>query len=230
MKPYYESGGITIYHGDCRDVLPSLCTVDLVLTDPPYGMAWQSSYRTATPQFERIAGDDTIDTSWMEATFALLREGCAAYVATRWDVYPRWREAIEQHLSIRNCIVWAKESGGIGDLEGNYWNEHEFLIYASKGRHLLNGKRTGNVWRVNSDAPSSYQHPTQKPVALMARAINKSSKSDDLVLDPFMGSGTTLRAAKDLGRRAIGIELEERYCEIAVKRLQQEAFNFEAAS
>jgi DNA modification methylase len=222
--PFYADGAVTIYHGDCRDILPAIGSesVDLIVTDPPYGIEFRSNFRVATPRFSPIAGDVGVDVSWLSDAVRVLRDTSAAYIATRWDVFPIWAEAVAMQMDLKNCIVWAKPGGGMGDLEGDYCPEHEFLVYAVKGRHILRGGRIGNVWRVAKDPPASYEHPTQKPVGLLHRAIEKSSDAGALVLDPFMGSGSTLRAAKNLGRRAIGIELEERYCEVAVRRLAQE--------
>lgn len=225
MNTYYDDGTVTIYNADCRDVLPNLQgeSVDLVLTDPPYGVNFQSNMRVATDKFDRIEGDDVVDTAWLEDAARIMRDGSAAYIATHWRVWEGWRAAIEDHLELRNMIVWAKGGGGMGDLAGDYAPEHEIIAYAVKGGHKLRGKRLSNVWQVKKDRAASYVHPTQKPVALMARAIEKSTDKGDVVIDPFMGSGTTLRAALDTGRRAIGVELDERYCAAAVDRLAQQS-------
>ncbi len=218
MEPYYQDDSCIIYHGDASEVLQTLPTVALVATDPPYGINYQSNMRTATPQFDRIANDTAVGTDWIG--YLNVKDGGAIYLATRWDVAAPWLEALKQHgYTPKNCVIWYKRGGGMGDLEGSWSPEHEQILFAHKGRHSIRGKRTGDVWMVDKDPPSSYQHPTTKPVTLMARIIAGSSDAGDLVLDPFMGSGTTLRAAKDLNRKAIGIELEERYCEIAAKRL-----------
>ena len=222
MTPYYNDGkGIVIYKGDCNEILPALPKVSLILTDPPYGMDFRSNSRTATVKFNEIKGDDVIDTAWLKPVVDLLVDGGALYLATRWDVWPYWEYAVGELLEVKNCIVWAKPGGGMGDLTGDYSPEHEFLIYAVKGKHQLRGKRLGNVWTIQKDPPATYVHPTQKPVALMLRAIGKSTDAGDLVIDPFMGSGTTLLAAKQAKRRAIGIEIEEAYCKAAVRRLEQ---------
>lgn len=233
IEPYFNDGLVTIYHGDCRDVMDELVVdeeVDLLLTDPPYGIDFRSNMRTATPRFARIAADRSVDTDWLPTATSKLRDGGAAYIATRWDVYPDWLRAVNDVMSVSGMIVWHKPGGGMGDLEGGYAPSHELLIYATKGRHLLRGKRIGDVWTVPTDAHTKYQHPTQKPVALMEHAIQKSSDAAGLVLDPFMGSGTTLVAAKNLGRRAIGIEVEERYCEVAARRLRQDVFAFDGVA
>jgi len=222
MKPYYDDGkGIVIYNCDCRAAILTLPKVNLILTDPPYGINFRSNSRTATSKFNKIQNDAVIDTAWIGQAVDRLEDGCAAYIATRWDVWPYWEQAVGELLHVKDCIVWFKPGGGMGDLKSGYSPSHEFLIYAIKGRHKLRGKRIGNVWSVPTDPPSTYEHPTQKPVALMLLAIQKSTDPGDLVLDPYMGSGTTLLAAKQAGRRAIGIEIEEKFCELAVRRLKQ---------
>lgn len=219
-KPYYEEPGITIYHGDCRDILPSLPKVDLVLTDPPYGIDWQSNWRDDT--FDKIKGDEAVDADWLYITKAPI-----FYCFTKWIVMQKWVDAFNAvPIKVRDVLVWDKKAHGAGDL--NSWAPcYEMIIFASNQPPKLLGNRSQNVlrhWRVNAGATGTssgklLSHPAQKPVELLSAIIQKHEGS---ILDPFMGSGTTLRAAKDLGRKAIGIEIEEKYCEIAVKRLRQE--------
>lgn len=232
MTPYYEDDHVTLYHGDCREVLPALApgSVATLVTDPPYGINFRSNSRTASAKFPRIASDDVVDAGWFPDAWAAVADGGAAYIATRWDVFPQWVELLRGEAACRNVIVWNKPGGGMGDLERDYVPSHEFFMYLPKGDHKLRGKRIGNVWTIPKDPPAAYEHPTQKPVSLMGRAIEKSSNVGDLILDPFAGSGSTLRAAKNLGRRAIGIELEERYCEVIVRRLAQESLDLGGAA
>jgi len=154
----------------------------------------------------------------------ILKDGGALYLATRFDVSHLWRSAIANNfLKEKTPIYWDKGNHTSGDLEGDYGGRVEIFIFCHKGRHLLRSRQS-NLWSIPRD--SSGDHPTPKPVSLMRRMIENSSDIDDLVLDPFVGSGTTLVAAKELGRKAIGIEIEERYCEIAAKRLSQEILQF----
>ena len=203
--PYYDHGGITIYHGDCREILPHLPKVDLVLTDPPYGILAESG-SAAT---RRSGGN--LDAGRMA-----------------WDVAPeRWLldAILENHEA---AFVW----GGLHlDLPPTFG----YLLW-DKQIDGLNFGECEVCWTTERFAPRIFryravgvdggkQHPTQKPVALMRWRIEKAG-DPQTILDPFMGSGTTLRAAKDLGRKAIGIEIEEKYCEIAATRLQQEVFDW----
>ena len=231
MKPYYDEGGITIYHAPWQEVLPTLGdeSVDLIVTDPPYGIDLG-----VHEKWHKVAGDKVIDLEWLPGAFRVLRYNAACYVATRWDVYPEWKAGMEQIFHVRDCIVWDKMRGGQGDTSGSgYAPRHEFWIYATKDgddpheRHKLRGKRLDNLWPIPRGHSGDYEHPTQKPVAVPQQCVAKSSDAGDLVLDLFMGSGSALRAAKDLGRRAIGCEVEEQYCEVAARKLGQESLFME---
>lgn len=224
-KPYYhdERAGMTIFHGDCRHILPHLPKVDLVLTDPPYGVNWRSNWNGG--QFDKIAGDSVIDGSWID-----LIKSDTIYCFTKWNVLQKWIDEINKKMPVRDVLVWDKKSHGAGNI--NSWAPcYELIIFASTQSPKLKGNRPQNVlrhWRVDAGATGIstgklLTHPAEKPVELFVDIIQKH---DGLILDPFMGSGTTLRAAKDLGRKGIGIEIEERYCEIAARRLSQEVFNF----
>jgi len=230
VKPYYEQGGITIYHGDCLEVLAGLApeSVDLVVTDPPYGVDYLSNFRVANPSVAQVIhADDSLDAmrASLAMCVALLRpDAHVYYFASADETVGEACAALPSDLTFHRLLCWDKGNHGMGDLERDYGHAWEAIVYASKGRgHALNPPRPSSLLRsFGRGAGSTWVHPTQKPVPLMRFLIEKSSQPGDLVLDPFMGSGTTLRAAKDLGRKAIGIEIEEKYCEIAAKRLSQE--------
>jgi len=202
VKPYYEHGGITIYHGDCREVLPTLPQVDLVLTDPPYG----------------------IGAMWVGgAGHGWGRADADKAVRNAWDASPPDSETLSLVLSkSQNAIVWGGNHFTLPPSRGwLVWTKPERNFTLSEAE--LAWTTRDNVMRV-WDGPRSdvgREHPTQKPLALMYWCLGFFPDAHS-TLDPFMGSGTTLVAAKNLGRRAIGIEIEERYCEIAGKRLAQE--------
>lgn len=205
MKPYYESGGITIYHGDCRDVLPTLEPVDLVLTDPPYGIALSEHGRNCHDW--HVAGDHN-----QELGQSVLDNLDYPQVAFSHPKKP-WSGDWRQYL------VWDKGPtvGGGGD-RATCW-KFSFELIQVRRTPQLKGKRDEAVLRFHINQRDYALHPCQKPTKLVRYLLKKIPAQT--ILDPFMGSGTTLRAAKDLGRRAIGIELEERYCEIAAERLRQ---------
>lgn len=207
--PYYDEDGITIYHGDCREILPHLPKVDLVLTDPPYGINENhrknnSRQSLAAPidygVFEwdrKPCDDDTLRLVLGGADRAIVWGG--NYFTRVLHPGPGW-------------LVWDKmNSGDFADCELAWTNLKQAVrLY----RHMWNGMLR------DSERETQRVHPTQKPIALMKWCLSFALDAQ-AILDPFMGSGTTLRAAKDLGRKAIGIEIEEKYCEIAVKRLAQ---------
>jgi site-specific DNA-methyltransferase (adenine-specific) len=207
-KPYYEEDGIVIYHGDCRYILPHLPKVDLVLTDPPYGINAVNRHQPGATQYAAIVGDDAI----MDLRF-IFAIGTAQVVFGA-NKFP------DQLPHMGRWLVWDKRVDSRADAMLGSPIE---LAWTSRlsGFDWICRIQHGGV--VNADRNESVQrfHPTQKPVGLMSWTISKYPDAPT-ILDPFMGSGTTLRAAKDLGRKAIGIEIEEKYCEIAVKRLAQE--------
>lgn len=224
MKPYYSQDGITIYHGDCREVLPTLPTesVDLIATDPPYGIGYATSRRSRNDKLRTaIANDETLDVvaeAWPLA-MALLSHDRHWYAFAS----PRKIAIAESVFSgSKHILAWDKgDRGTVGDLECGFGEAWEAIFYGMKGRRAINGKRPRTVIRFDWSGTMDPVHPTVKPIEIMERIIHWSTAVDELVLDPFMGSGPTLAAAKRIGRRAIGIEIDERYCEIAAKRLAQ---------
>lgn len=208
MKPYYSEDGITIYHGDCREVLPTLEGIDAVLTDPPYGVnkaEWDSQFPewcfevcATAPRFGIMPG------VW---NFPSVREK----VATPRGKWSRYRWCLIAHL------VNGMTRGAIGF--GNYI---PCFFYSDDGISLH--EADGDIKRFTVGADEKPDHPSPKPFNVMRWFVSRPEGEN--VCDPFMGSGTTLRAAKDLGRKAIGIEIEEKYCEIAAKRLSQKVFSF----
>jgi len=212
---------IGLKFGDCLKILPKIESesIDCIITDPPYGIEFQSGYRNV--KFEKIENDDNlnwIDMFNWECRRILKKQG-HYYCFTRWDVFPIWLESIKKYFKVNNCLVWVKNNTSMGDLTCSYAPQHEFIIFSSDGRSPINGrrdsdvlffKRTGNIF-----------HPTQKPVDLIEFLIKKSTKTEDVVLDPFCGSGTTLIACNKLNRNFIGIEINPEYYKIAEERLKK---------
>jgi site-specific DNA-methyltransferase (adenine-specific) len=220
MKPYYEHAGITIYHGDCREILPAL-HADVVVTDPPYGLLNVGGKI-------HMAGGVIGDAAWGEWDttcswdWLSLCVGIVAVVAfhDHKDASNAAEALKANDLPLRQFLYWDKGDSGINP-RSNFVNCIEQAIYGRRGMRPWNGGgATPNVFRFNRCA--TPHHPTQKPVDVMKWIIRCVTDVTSLIMDPFSGSGSTLRAAKDLGRKAIGIEIEERYCEIAAKRMAQE--------
>ena len=189
---------------------------DMVFTDPPYGINYKSNKRKE--EFEYIKNDDVIDCSFLP--IIPINNNCALYIWTRWDVYPKWIELVEQSYKVTSCIVWAKQGGGLGDLE-SFWNQHEFAIYAVNGKVKLRGKRQGNLWETEDHRSKEYIHPTQKPVELPGRAIEATSDIGNIIVDVFLGSGSTMVASQQLKRKCYGMELDPKYCQGIIDRMKK---------
>lgn len=209
--PYYEDEAVTIYHADRRDILPLLepDSVDLVLTDP---------------LVHPLIGDENLNSlaDVMPHLDRLLHADRHAYVFAApihiGDVVGLLRD----YWVVRNILVWDKGNiGTVGDLVAGYSANWESIIYTNKGRRALLGPRPRSIYRYDWSGTRDPVHPTVKPIGLLQWLIVKSAAEGEVIIDPFMGSGTTLRAAKDLRRKAIGIEIEESYCEIAARRMAQ---------
>lgn len=232
MKPYYDEDGCTIYHGDCRDVLPSLERVDLLLADPPYGINLNT--RTLSTgrgkhankgfrghdlvrDFPPVVGDDRpFEPAFLLEYRQVILWGAIHY-SDKLPVNARW-------------LIWDKRCGSASDDNADCevaWTNlrGQARVFSHYWRGWL---REGAE---NLSIGGEKLHPAQKPINLMKWCINLAPESvvpcEQVTVDPFMGSGTTLAAAKDLGRKAIGIEIEEKYCEIAAKRLAQRVLDFE---
>lgn len=211
--PYYSEAGITIYHGDCREILPRLRRDLAIVGDPPYGMSLgkisgigRSKATRALDDYSVLGDGEPFDPSHLLGYPAIILWGGNHYAG--------------RLPSARKWLVWDKREGGTSDDQADC----ELAWTNLAGPERLFAHRWRGMIKA-SERDERRVHPTQKPVALMAWCIGHVP--DELqVCDPYMGSGTTLRAAKDLGRRAIGIELEERYCEIAANRLRQGVLNF----
>ena len=210
MQPYYQDDLITLYHGDCLEY-PDLWTcADVLVTDPPYGMAYESN-RVPGRICKPIQGDDS--------------------VAVRDSVFDTWRTAGESPAimfgrwnqprpnGVKQRLIWSKAPDpGMGDLTSPWGNSDEEIYIFGNGFH---GKRGANILTYPKPPVANRpDHPTPKPVPLMEHLIERCPPG--IIADPFTGSGATLRAAKNLGRRAIGFEIEEKYCEIAANQLAQE--------
>lgn len=225
MKPYYSESGIEIYHGDCREVLPALPKVDALICDPPYGVELgevNNGQARAKQQSPYTMFQDTADylkSVVVPVVITVLAgaERAALFCGNRnlW-LYPPAEEV--------GCwyVPAATSRGRWG------FNCSNVILYYGKSPRAGIGD-TANSFSMTV-ASDGVAHPCPKPLAVMKWLVNKASKSSDIVLDPFAGSGTTLQAAKDLGRKAIGIEIEEKYCEIAANRLRQEVLSFEAVA
>jgi site-specific DNA-methyltransferase (adenine-specific) len=226
LRPYYEHNGITIYHGDCREILPQLLRIDAVVSDPPYGISLNTRTLSSgrgrhankgfrghdlVRDFQPIVGDDeAFDPRFLLGYERLILWGAINY-ADRLPTNTRW-------------LIWDKRCGTASDDNADCelaWTnlKGQARIFHHYWRGWL---REG---RENLSISGAKLHPAQKPINLMKWCFGFVPEAKRIA-DPYMGSGTTLEAAKELGLQAIGIEIHEPYCEIAAKRLSQEVFDF----
>lgn len=249
--PYWTDGQVTLYHGDCRELLPGLTGVDLIFTSPPYNLGvttgggfghWKDGQRhggnqkwaAAMHDGDGVAYDRHDDAmpyreyeAWQRSCLAMMWATLSDCGAIFYNHKPRvqaktlWLPlALNPDLPVRQIIVWAR-AGGMNFAPTHYCPTHEWIMIFAKPRFRLNDRGAsgvGDVWRVQQEA--NPDHPAPFPKGLPARTIETTRPA--LVLDPFAGTGTTLRAAADVGVKAIGIEISERYCEIAARRLSQQ--------
>lgn len=208
--------------GDCLDVLKTIDTgsVDFIITDPPYGIDFQSRRAVDANNYkEKIKGDKRPFIWFLYDAARVLKIGGGMLCFSRWDVQQIFIKAMElAGLTVKNVLVWDKKTHTSGDLKGDFGARYETIIFATKGRYLLPGKRPENLLVCPAINSHYIIHPNQKPVELIKQLIEQTTKPDELILDPFMGIGTTCQAAIETGRRSIGIELDERYFDIAVER------------
>jgi len=205
-------------------------SVDLVVTDPPYGIGYASNWKTRRNGQPRLNmpdfGDDVFDSSWLPEVGRVLKDGGALYLFTRWDVLPAWQGALEAAvLKVVQRLIWDKTHWGMGDLR-YYGSQTEDILFAVKGEHIMRWeKRQGNVFRGSKYylAEGKYDHPTQKPEAVIARFVLNSSSPGDLVCDPFLGSGTTAVVCKTHGRRFVGGDIREDYVQMSVDRVAKQS-------
>lgn len=222
-KPYYEHDGQTIYLGDCRAILPHLPKVDLVLTDPPYGISAAKNSLRKTSNKSKGAYDSV----HFEDSQKYVSDVCVSVIKILIEKMKRvvltpgqiniYKYPEPSHMG----VFYYPASTSISRWGMRLWQP---ILYYGKDPYcnkLLPDSRQ------STDSDRDTDHPCPKPLKSWSWLLARCSLPGETILDPFMGSGTTLRAAKDLRRRAIGIEIEERYCEIAAKRLEQEVFDFQ---
>ena len=190
-------------------------TASLVFADPPYGISYQSNMRTKSAKFSIIKGDSEIITDWIPNT--IKHSQGWVFVWTTWKVLNQWLQAVAPFGKMSNMVIWNKGGGGIGDLKHTFLTDYEIAFVFNRGAEIC-GKRIGSVWSFGKDAAGSYVHPTQKPVALAAEAIANTTRVKSLILDIFLGSGSTLIAAEQLNRRCYGMEIDPAYCDVIVQR------------
>jgi DNA modification methylase len=221
-----------IYQRDCIEGMRLLAddSVDLVVTDPPYGIDFRSNHRKKSElkSINGISNDGTDNNDFLSDVIdeikRVLKPNSHVYWFTRWDRAILQQPLLDKNFTVKNSIIWMKNNWSMGDLAGAYAGQYENIIFAQKGRRKLNEvggrKRHPDILQFNRVASNKLRHSHEKPEDLIEFLIRKSSDESDVVLDPFMGSGTTAVAAARLSRHYIGFETEPEYVRIANQRLE----------
>lgn len=221
MRPAAKVDG-DIVLADGLDILRSLepGSVACIVTDPPYGIAYHSNHYKDRNPHAPIASDWNFQIgTYLAAAERSLREGGAIYMFTRFDVYPLWVGELPPSLALKNAIIWKKDNWSSGDLTGNFGFQHEILMFLTKGRHQLRGRRWPNIWEFARVPAKRLRMPAEKPLGIYERAIESSTDPGDLIVDSFGGSGTAAEAAIRTGRRFLVSDIDKNMVRIARERV-----------
>tara|TARA_B100000424_G_scaffold222620_1_gene181851 strand:- start:53 stop:1183 length:1131 start_codon:yes stop_codon:yes gene_type:complete len=191
---------------------------DMVFTDPPYGISYSSNMRTKTEKFKELKNDNIFLNQWIPLINKF--SNGFVYVWTSWKVLDTWLDMCKEIGELTNMIIWFKGGGGIGDLKKTFSSDYEIALVYNRDNEIT-GKRLGSVWEIGKDSNSSYKHPTQKPVELSETAIKNTSIKNNIILDLFLGSGSTLIACEKTNRTCYGMELDTKYCDVIIERWEQ---------
>lgn len=210
----------SILNADCLDILrelPDKC-VDLVLTDVPYGINFQSDRRQL--KHRKIENDNNLIwlSKWIKHIARVIKENAHLYIFCSWHNIEIFKTEIEKYIKVKNILIWAKNNTGMGDLVGDYAPQYEMILYCNPNNKPLNNGRDSNILRFNRT--QNENHPTEKPINMMSYLISKSTKENDLVLDTFAGSCPVAIACHNLNRRFICIEKDKEYWQKSVERLE----------
>jgi adenine-specific DNA-methyltransferase len=228
---------VEIWHGDSLELAHNLPNgINLVVADPPYGVDYRSRH-ASTPEGQKyvrdIMGDGNLEQAItlfkdvMEIVLPKCADVAELYVFTRWDIVGEWIECVrtltKYNFAYKMLLIWSKGYPGQGDIDSCWGCGHEEILYLKRGRRDVPYRRSGII-SVDKLASKQHLHSSEKPAELIEKLIEMSTDKNDLVVDPFSGSGSTCVAAQRLGRNAIGIEKDERYIEPSRRRLEQNVF------
>lgn len=226
MKPYYQDSACEIYNADCRDIMPQLKPCDLLLTDPPY--EYSASFGgmvSDRPNYQKIMAElSDFDPAEFWPLLLKATHNQHGYIFTS-KACLEFYLARSRELDLNWDLLIYGKNNPAPMKHYRYLSSFELLFFfRGKGCYWNNGANFSSYTKIKmvDCASPSFGHPTEKNLRVLCQLIEVSTQPNAWIIDPFMGSGSTLRAAKDLGRRAIGIEKEEKYCEIAARRLSQE--------
>jgi len=220
IVPYYQDDAVTIFHGDCLEIVPTLGRFDLLLTDPPYELQAKGGGIGAKRKYlADIEGhiDAGFDMALLDAF-------------ENWIVFCSKRQLVrlmqKAETKVWSLVTWNKPNP-TPLCAGNYLPDTEYIVHAYTSGRLFGEYKDKSRYIVHPAEQNGFNHPSVKPLAVVAKMVRLGTQPNETILDPFAGSGTTGRAAKDLGRKCTLIEREERYCEIAAKRMAQEVLSLE---
>lgn len=201
-------------------------SVDLIVTDPPYLTTYKTNHRKTPNRFskeilnDRVRGGQQLLNAYFVECYRVLKDDSSIYIFCSAKTQDIFKQLIElAGFTIKNSIVWVKNNHTAGDLKAQYGQKYEVIIYAQKGRNEIQGQRLTDVWEFSKVSTAKLIHQNQKPLDLIKQCIEKSSKEGDIVLDGFMGSGTTAIACLETKRNFIGFELDSYYYEKCIDRL-----------
>ncbi len=215
--PFYLDNNGLLYKGDCLEILEKIPnnSIDFILTDPPYGINFSNSKKIKIKNDSRMDAINIFKQFVEESARILKPGGCCCvfcFSGGRNPIFPIWIQTMQEHLEYKSTVVWDKQIIGLGT---HYRHIYDFILVGKKKGNKCKwngGQNKSNIVHERRIIPNSNNHPTPKPVELMKYFINLHSNTGDIILDPFAGGGSTLQAAIELGRKYIGIELENRYC------------------
>lgn len=219
---YKDKSGM-MFNADCLDIMAKMDdgSVNLVVTDPPYLMGYVSHRRKEI--YKPIQGDtqgsQTLISHYLSECHRILKNNTAIYCFCSWHNVDFFKQEFEKYFKLKNILIWNKNNHGSGDLKGSYAPKYEMILYGHKGRSLFRNKRIPDVIDCAKVSGSVSVHPTEKPVNLLEIFIKNNSDQNQIIFDGFVGSGSTCVAAKNLGRRYVGVELDEEYFNVAIERM-----------
>lgn len=217
----------TIYAEDCADTMAQIDaqSIDAIITDPPYGINYQSARRTDSSQWKpKLANDDVPQVEWLDDAFRILKDKTCLAVFCEWRFQEVFKQAMESSgFEIKSQVIWDRGWHGMGDLSGAFAPSHDVIWFAVKGRYTFPSIRPVSVLHFPRIAAEALEHPTQKPIDLIAYLIKVLTVEGSILYDPFLGSGTLAVAAERLKRQWIGSEISADYVEIANRRLLEQS-------
>ena len=225
MNPYYKSNGVTLYLGDCREIMPMLEPVHAIITDPPYGVSYTGKTKDALKiQNDAMSKDDTHEL-WRDAfdtALTILKDGASIYATVPPGLLQLgFMQVMVDADCLHQCMVWNKGQMVLGHSDYHY--QHEPILYGWKpGKsHYFTKDRTKTTVFDFQKPMRNAEHPTMKPVELWSEMIHNSSSADNICYDSFLGSGTTMVTSHQLNRKCYGMELDPKYCQVIIDRMKK---------